>query len=117
MSFLIGVCDRGGTGIPRIFDIAQELQYETPLLMNDDINTTTILKFYFLNKSQTQSNYSQDILNVLTKTNNWMSISEIANILNVNRSIISIEVNELIKTQKLIDNNKQTKGKKLKINI
>lgn len=113
----IGVCDRGGTGIPRIFNIAQELQYETPLLMNDDINTTTILKFYFINKLQTQSNYSQDILNVLTKTNNWMSISEIANILSVNRSIISIEVNELIKAKKVIDNNKQTKGKKIKINI
>lgn len=113
----IGVCDRGGTGIPRIFSIAKELQYETPMLMIDDINTTTILIFYFINKLQSQSNHAQNILNILTRTNDWMSITEIANILNVNRSTISIEVNELIRTKKVIDNNKQTKGKKIKINI
>ena len=113
----IGVCDRGGTGIPRIFSIAEEMNYETPLLMNDDLNNTTVLKFYFIEKTSAISNYSKIILDLLTKTKDWMSISEIAKITNINRSIISIEVNKLISNQKVIDNNKLTKGKKVKINI
>lgn len=110
----IGVCDRGGTGIPRIMHFSKQLNFYEPILMNDDILNSTCLTIFITENINNKRN-GNTILEILTKNDRWFSIAELCDILNLSRTSVSVELQDLLAKGLIIDNKKVTKGKKFKL--
>ena len=111
----IGVCDRGGTGIPRIMHITKQLNYYEPTLANDSLLNATCLTIFLKERFGNNKN-GNTILEIFSKNDRWFSINELCEMLNSSRTSVSKELNKLLSQGLIIDNNKPTKGKKFKLN-
>ncbi len=109
------LCDRGGTGLPRIFKISEKLKLYKPALVEDSIENTTTLTIYLKTDNYSNDN-AQSILNYLKNHQEFISISQLANELNINRTTTSMIVNDLIDNGIIVTNGQLTKGKKIKLN-
>ena len=109
------VCDRGGTGIPRIFKLSDQLNLYKPVLYDDFVYNFTILTIYLKTSSLNESDKIKLIMNYFERENKFASISDIANSLKINRTTASQLVNRLVSDGILITNGIATKGKMVKL--
>lgn len=110
------LCERGGTGLPKIFNIADKLNLYPPMLVEDSVLNTTTLTIYikFLDTNKNIDS-SKGILNYLKEYPEFISISDLARELNMNRTTVSAIVNGLIDKDIITTNGRSTKGKKIKL--
>jgi len=112
----IGVCDRGGTGIPRIFEIARKINYVEPTLLLDDESNSTILIFFLRKEATSATTSSKVILEFFKSTNDWISVEDIGKATNYKRSTISTVLRDLQANGFIKNNGNATHGKKFKLN-
>ena len=110
---LIGACDRAGTGIPTIFDTFDKLNYNTPILKEENFPDKTSLFLPFICIDQ---NIKDNIVyKVLIKYGSFLTLNEICDLTGYGRTTVSKELSKLIAMNKIVTNGKITSGKAFKI--
>ena len=107
----LGISDRGGYGIPFIFDAADELSLLAPRLIERKETNETILRIHYLPRRNRKSEEETKILNLLSAERNYLSILEIANKTGLGRDKTRRAVELLLLEGLLEDNGKTTKGR------
>jgi ATP-dependent DNA helicase RecG len=114
---LIGVADKAGTGIPRIFQAAANAALPAPLLdERADPEETSLVIFLTPNPAASLSK-GQDALYdfVLAQGNQGASVKEAMKALGLSRASVSAGLSRLLKQGKLTTNGIKTSGKRFYI--
>lgn len=108
---LINIGERAGSGVPNIFNVWEDEEWEEPEIIEKFDPDRTVLVLSFIKKvaKKTQEKYNT-ILNAM-QCDKWYKASEFENVVEVKESRIKILLNELIE-QELIESIGSTKGKK-----
>lgn len=115
----IGVAEKAGTGIPKMFNAMKLNNYEAPQIVEEtspEDMTTVTLNFRAIPKKG-ETKIEHEIVDKVEESGDYgMSINNIASSLNISRQYASTVVNNLISRMILIDNGKQTKGRLVYVN-
>lgn len=112
----IGVADRSGTGIPKMFEAMKKNNFLQPIIIDgNDREDYTILRLIFdaVGKDASEGINKKIIDIVSLYGDEGVSIGDIASKLDASRGYISKMVDGLIRKGVLSDNGKPTKGKKI----
>lgn len=109
----IGVADRTGTGIPKMFSAMEKNGYQEPQLIEESLpEDFTTLVLSFTSKTSVNIEIENKLISYVRSLGDLgASITQIAEHLNVSRQYASTLVSKLIKENILMDNNKLTKGR------
>lgn len=117
---LINIGERAGSGVPNIFNVWEDEEWEEPEIIEKFDPDRTVLVLSFIKKvakkkwrkkvtKKTQERYNT-ILSAM-QHDKWYKASEFENVVEVKESRIKILLNELT-DQGLIESTGSTKGKK-----
>ena len=115
----IGVADRSGTGIPKMYHAMEKNGFPEPIIVENTTpeDSTTVVLNFTANLYSKDSKIENDIVDIVMKhKDTGISIIDIAVELNVSRQYVSSIVNRLIQQNRLIDNGKATRGRLIFIN-
>lgn len=113
----IGVTEKAGLGIPKIYGVAKRYSFREPSLSENANLEMTSLEFSFLPlpDSVPSSSLKKRIVSFLGEKGGEYGISEIASALGVSRTAVLQSVRELILMGILKENGKTRKGRKVSL--
>lgn len=110
----IGVADKSGTGIPKMYDAMKKNGYLNPIIIESSYpeeNTTLILKFTY-SKNDSLPEIEQEVMDVIGNAgNSGVSVAQVAQALKISRQYASTVISSLANKNMIVDNGKATKGK------
>lgn len=111
---IIQVADRGGTGIPTIYDVFKSYRFPAPLLAVEKNPTRTelTLNFSLLFSNTPYREEKQMILSFLDSHEEGATISELALLINKKNTVTTQILNELLSLNYVQTNGKKTKGRR-----
>ena len=107
----LGVSDRGGYGIPFIFDSAKKLSLIPPALLESKEENVTTLRIFFRRKESKRTKEEETVISLLMGKKSFMSILDISSETGISRDKTRKAVESLVAEGLLEDNGKITKGK------
>lgn len=112
---LIGVAEKTGLGIPKVFTVASRYGFATPNLTTTTNPEMTELKLSFLTLSKDTPSYALKlkVISYLSEQADGSDAVTIARDLNISSSQAALITRELIAAGILVTNNKKKKGRKL----
>lgn len=113
---LLGVSDKAGTGIPKVFSIAKELSAPTPLLVEKAYPEETMLTFYLVQvkdeKPQTPSIHQQMLEYIASKGELGITPKEMEELFSFSRTYINKNLKALEEKGFIRSNGLPTNGRK-----
>lgn len=112
---ICGRSDKGGTGIPNIFDLAKKRRLKRPVLIESSDPESTQITFYFgqdENQSAKSNNKEAIFALIASKGSEGISIEELMTLSGYGYSSVYRYLKELSGEGRVIDNGKATNGKK-----
>ena len=116
----IGVADKSGTGIPKMYDAMKKNGYSNPIIVEESYpeeNTTLILRFVAYSNNDLSEIEKEAMAIIGNAGDNGISVVQIAQSLHVSRQYASSIVASLVNKGLVVDNGKATKGKLYYLNV